>query len=368
MMNSGDSVITLSDSGCAMDNSLARQLKEAELSIAQAEKELGPEHPELADRLMKYAALLRQADRRALDAVNVEARAKAIRAKIYAAEAASEKATGNVLVIKPTKQTASSAIFGLAAVLLGMCSLFVDQSYFQLLAAGSLLLVVADIVATKSSAWWRALLALIFIGSAWTSMRSLPPSLLPNASPMERFTYASENPELVAEVRNLARPAVTLGYQLALPKGFAKQDEVTEDWGKMVTWKSETRPDGNAGEISLMVIRSRALLPPREYNKARTSNLAKEKVMPRIFQLYPMDQQEHEPPIPEDINGVEFERVNFREQSEENRRAGVVYVLKEQNHVVVVVGTDLEPYADELIPKLEASMVTFADRGGPSQL
>ncbi len=49
-------------------------------SLAIRENALGPEHPDVAQTLENYAALLRQTGRSA-DATKMEARAKAIRAK-----------------------------------------------------------------------------------------------------------------------------------------------------------------------------------------------------------------------------------------------------------------------------------------------
>lgn len=55
-------------------------LEQAEISLHEAESLLGADHPDVADRLDDYARLLRQ-DRQLLDAVNIEARAEAIRKK-----------------------------------------------------------------------------------------------------------------------------------------------------------------------------------------------------------------------------------------------------------------------------------------------
>ncbi len=52
----------------------------ADPSLAIVEKALGPEHPDVAQSLENYAALLRQTAR-ADEAKRMEARAKAIRAK-----------------------------------------------------------------------------------------------------------------------------------------------------------------------------------------------------------------------------------------------------------------------------------------------
>ncbi len=56
----------------------AEPLNKRALSIV--EKALGPDHPHVATNLMNYAALLRKTGR-GTEAVKLEARAKAIRAK-----------------------------------------------------------------------------------------------------------------------------------------------------------------------------------------------------------------------------------------------------------------------------------------------
>ncbi|MBY0357306.1 MAG: hypothetical protein K2W82_04825 [Candidatus Obscuribacterales bacterium] len=56
-------------------------LEQAELSLREAESLLGSDNPHLADKLDDYARLLRQDGSRLLEAVNIEARAEAIRKK-----------------------------------------------------------------------------------------------------------------------------------------------------------------------------------------------------------------------------------------------------------------------------------------------
>lgn len=65
----------------ALDEKTAKLIAEMDKSLQNMERSLGPEHPVIAKILDSYAKLLRQNNLRHLDAVNMEARAKAIRAK-----------------------------------------------------------------------------------------------------------------------------------------------------------------------------------------------------------------------------------------------------------------------------------------------
>lgn len=64
-----------------IDDKTARLIEEMDKSLHNMEKSLGPDHPVVAKILDSYAKLLRQNNIRHLDAVNMEARAKHIRAK-----------------------------------------------------------------------------------------------------------------------------------------------------------------------------------------------------------------------------------------------------------------------------------------------
>lgn len=56
-------------------------IEQTDESLRKMEKTLGPDHPVVGKLLDTYARLLRQNNHRVLDAINMEARAKAIRAK-----------------------------------------------------------------------------------------------------------------------------------------------------------------------------------------------------------------------------------------------------------------------------------------------
>ncbi len=63
-----------------MSRSVVIYSSQAAIALANREKALGPEHPDVAQGLENYAALLRKTGRSA-EASKMEARAKAIRAK-----------------------------------------------------------------------------------------------------------------------------------------------------------------------------------------------------------------------------------------------------------------------------------------------
>lgn len=64
-----------------VDEKTAKMLEEMDKSLKNMEQTLGMDHPVIAKLLDSYAKLLRQNNIRHLDALNMEARAKAIRAK-----------------------------------------------------------------------------------------------------------------------------------------------------------------------------------------------------------------------------------------------------------------------------------------------
>ncbi len=63
-----------------MSRSVVIYSSQAAIALANREKALGPEHPDVAQGLENYAALLRKTGRSG-EATRMEARAKAIRAK-----------------------------------------------------------------------------------------------------------------------------------------------------------------------------------------------------------------------------------------------------------------------------------------------
>lgn len=70
-----------------LDEKTALLIEQTEDSLRKMEKTLGPDHPVVGKILDTYARLLRQNNYRVLDAINMEARAKAIRAKHNQVEA-----------------------------------------------------------------------------------------------------------------------------------------------------------------------------------------------------------------------------------------------------------------------------------------
>lgn len=63
------------------DEKTALLIEQTDKSLRQMEQNLGPDNPVIAQLLDTYAGILRQANVRHLDAINMEARAKAIRAR-----------------------------------------------------------------------------------------------------------------------------------------------------------------------------------------------------------------------------------------------------------------------------------------------
>lgn len=341
-----------------MDNTLAQQLREAELSIAAAEKEFGSDSPELADRLLKYAALLRETDGRKLDVVNVEARAKAIRAKMYAAEAAKDTKP-SVVIIKPKTATAAPATYiGLVALLVAMSSLFVDQTYFKFFAPLSAVLLLGDIAVAKASSWWRVGLSIVFLVCAWLSINSVPRTMLLHSSPMERFTYASENPEIVSQVRKLGKPVTVLSYQIALPPDYTLPVNDKKDWGRLIGWKSPTRADERYSEFFVMTVR-----PERDVAKKLPQmsllQAARELAMPRVQEELALEDFTEDEPTFVEMNGFEFARIEFRGRTEDHTRHGFAYVAKEGRSLVTLVGIDWVPANEESLPALDAAVSTF---------
>lgn len=88
-----------------LDEKTARNIEEMEKSLRNVEQAMGPDHMVVAKILDSYAKLLRQNNIRHLDAVNMEARAKHIRAKHNQQE---EKAQMEGLAdLKPRKKSMS---------------------------------------------------------------------------------------------------------------------------------------------------------------------------------------------------------------------------------------------------------------------
>lgn len=89
-----------------LDDKTARNIEEMEKSLRNLEQAMGPDHLVVAKILDSYAKLLRQNNIRHLDAINMEARAKHIRAKNNQQE---EKAQMEGLAeLKPRKKSSMS--------------------------------------------------------------------------------------------------------------------------------------------------------------------------------------------------------------------------------------------------------------------
>jgi hypothetical protein len=342
-----------------MEKTVEQQLKEAELAITAAEKEFGPDHPELAERLMKYANLLRQSDGRKLDAVNIEARAKAIRAKIYAQEADQVNQKVSTVVIKPKQAPpiGPGVYFGLVGCVTAACSLFVNQIHFVWLAVLAMFLVIFDSVVTKGGGWWRALLTVALLGSAYYCVNSIPQNMLTDASPMERFNYLAENPKLVENVRGLGEVTTVHGYSFSLPEDYSTLDYSKPDWGESYEWKTPARDDGSQGVFRMLLMRPDAVA--KNYATLSLARIAHDVVIPQLVTDLGIDDVTQTKPKLEDLNELYFASVDFNGKEGDRKKAGVAYVAKERSGLLVLLGADYIPQSEQTIPQMEAIVYTF---------
>ena len=353
------------------DEKLIQQLHEAEMALAEAEKAYGPDHAEVADKLLKYATLLRQTQKRTLDAVNIEARARAIRARIFAAEAGTQNAAPAVVVIRPQSNAPDPAMYlGLGGMLAALVALFISAKYFFVLAGLAVMLIIADVVLSKGK-WWRALLTLLFMLTGWYSMQSLPSTMLPNASPIDRLNFANENAELVSKVRHLGKPTQALIYNLCLPEGFQLDEDTKKDWGHLVSWKGPARQDGGEpAKLVLMVVN-----PPNDVKKQFRSYSvtkgAKELVLPLIYDMFQVSETKQDNPQLEFVNGMNFVRIGVTAKPSDGpdvQKRAFVYATKESNRIVALVGFDSMPWAADSLEPMEASVLTLTQQGRESAL
>lgn len=340
------------------DPTLNQEIKQVERDIAAAEKEHGAESPELLDMLNKYSSLLRQTEVRVLEAVNVEARVKSIRAKLYAAEAETHKTS--VTVKKPKIEKAGPGVYvGLLAVFLAVLSLFLDQSMFKFLVPICLLLAVVDVVMTRGQ-WWRALVCVFF--AAWGSwgIASLPEEMLINASPIDRMNYEINNRALVTNVRRLKKDAHVLTYKLKLPETMpvAPLDE-KKDWGRVFTWQEKRNNSTPGAVISLA-----SMIVPEHIRKhlatAPLLKISEENVIPHVLEPIGLRDVTRDTGEIEEINGHEFAVFNFGGITETNEEVrGFIYVTKDRSTLVVISAYDYVPYAEKTLKELEATLNTY---------
>jgi hypothetical protein len=341
-----------------MDKSVLKQLKEAENAVADAETRYGPDHLELAEALMRYAHLL-EAEGRKLDAVNVEARAKSIRAKIYAQEAEREAQKVSTVVIKPKQATpvGPGVYMGLFGMVLGVMTLFVSLVHFMWLSSLSVILVVADLVLTRGGGWWRALIAAVCCSSAYACIQSVPPNMLTDATPMERFNYLSENPALVQNVRLLGEPTTVAGYKVALPEDFSNLTERRIDQGEVYAWQTPTREDGTQGVFEMILLKGSELSP--KFAKLSLARAAKEFAMPKVTADLNLTDVTIGKPQTEELNGLYYTRIEFQGRESERRKAGVAYIAKDRGNLLVLVASDFIEQSAQTMPQMEAIVYTF---------
>ena len=101
-----------SEESHSVDEKTTRLINEMEKSLHNTENSLGMDHPLVSKILDSYAALLRQKNMRHLDALNMEARAKAIRARHLQKEA-EKQAIGLETSHEPTNRISMGKLRGL---------------------------------------------------------------------------------------------------------------------------------------------------------------------------------------------------------------------------------------------------------------
>jgi hypothetical protein len=341
-----------------MDESLTRELKEAEAAIADTERRLGPDSPELADLLQKYAALLRKTERRALDAVNVEARAKAIRAKMYAEE---ERVHGTttVTVVKPKERerAALGMYLGLAGVAVAVASLFINHAFLKILLPLAVVLAIADVVITRGGLW-RIVMVIVFAGSAWCADQSLPDLMLVNSPPIDRFNYASEHPDIVSEAHKLDKPSQVFGYQISLPAEYKQSADNSYDWGRAIIWQSPPHPDQQPSQLSLLLVKLPEDLLKRRGNYS-VLKAARDVALPRVCEAFNLSDCAPEMPQIVELNGMEFARIDFKAKSPYADVEGLAYVSTNPRNLVVLAAYDEVAFATETLATDNASVYTF---------
>jgi hypothetical protein len=367
-----------------MDDKLAAELKEAEAAVAKAEKELGANHPDLADKLTRYASLLRKTEKRTLDAVNVEARARAIRAKLLAADEAARGDKPSTTAAKPTakqqKMAQGMAIgmyLGFVALLFAVASLVANQTFMPALLIVAVLLSLCDIVMSRSG-FWRASVVVALGLSAWWCNSAVPSSMLVDESPINRFNYASENPDLVQNIRKLGQPVNVLNYRICVPPGFNPTADEIKDWGRVLTFAaagaaadaasgapaSVAAPDQSSseapasGQLRFMVMRFPEGITGKSA-RASLLKLARDVVMPRLGKLSNWQDIRQEDPHFEEINGTGFAKISFGVTGAGLPISGFAYVAPLKSSFLVISGTDLAAASDASMPLMDAAVYTM---------
>jgi hypothetical protein len=339
---------------------LQTQLREAEKALQAAESQLGAEHPDLVDKLTRYASLLRQCDR-ALDAVNVEARAKAIRAKLYEKQAAGQ-VTGEVK--KPVqaahRKIGPGTFLGAAAVLVALSTLFNSVQVFGYLAPIAVILAVFDLIVSRGQ-WWRAACCALLLGWSVWGLNTLPPEMLTDATPLDRLNYEVNNPDLVVRIRQLGKDTNVLAYRLRLPNGFSDVTDTKMDWGRVFSWAGPARGGGDQMHAQFSVM---AVTVPDDIRSKLTNypllKLANQQVMPKILEPLNLSDSHSDTGQVVEINGYDFAEITFSGNTDNHGTIrGFVFVAKDKRTLAVVSGYDSVPFADDSIPMMKASAYTF---------
>lgn len=358
-----------------MNEKLAAELKEAEAAVAKAEKELGANHPELAEKLQRYANLLRRTEKRALDAVNVEARARAIRAKILAEDEAAHGTKPSSSVAKPGaargkrgKSVAWGMYFGFVAIFLALSALVVKQTLLPALIVAAVLLCATDAILSKSG-YWRVAVVLTFALASWWCNASVPSTMLVDESPINRFNYASEFPDLVANINKLGKPVNVFNYKICLPDGYDAVGDETKDWGRVLTYSANTASTANtanagqgqtgSADIHFIVMKLPEIAGHKTSGRSSLLKLARDFVVPHLVDLGSWQNVRQDPPRFLEINGMNFVKINFYATTIKGPSSGFAYVAALRRTLLVISCDDLNANTDDVMPLADAAVYTM---------
>jgi hypothetical protein len=341
----------------------ASQIIELEEAVAEAEKTLGPDSPELASILMKYAAAMRHDPKRLLEAANVEARAKAIRAKIYAGE--EEKLGLTEPAIKPTPQerNRTGTYIGLAAMALAACGFFVDQQWSCIIFPLCILLAVVDVIMSGGQ-WWRAFSVCAILTWTWYGITCIPSYILTESTPMERLDFEANNPTLLSNIKKLGLETQFMVYGLRLPGDYALSTESNNkpEWGRAFSWIGPPREDNTAPQLAVM-----SMTIPDDIRKKLAHysliKLAREVALPNYLDWLGISDPTTDFGQDIEINGREYAIVRWSgtitDDPDNERMRGFIYVTRGKSTLVAIGAADKPSYADQTLDPLEAIPYTF---------
>lgn len=220
----------------SIDPKLALIIQQTEESIGKMEKSLGPDHIVVAQMLDTYAKLLRQHNYRVIDAVNLEARAKKIRAKHNQEEADAQA--------KKLGSTASGAQIGMSAT-----KIKVVVWTLALVLAGTLMFTATQTMKSVQPAVTK--LKLRELKARKEAMRTEEREQNSEPAPASSPTTVVTQPELPMPVVP-STPQMSEEEKEALDKRRAEiekeQGTVREEIGNLVTHGQEFEAAGNSND------------------------------------------------------------------------------------------------------------------------